>query len=498
MTELTLPLQGTDRLQQPDRNRFRRQPAQWIPPALLRRSSLVLGGFLALALLGGMLLVRAPVDALVALVVLAITVWVYCRPAAAAYLVILLTPLLAGMDRGSVIPFFRPNEAVDLWVGGVLCLRGLVRLRSGEIPRLRLDSLEWSLVAMAICSSVIPLIWMYIRGVSPTSDDVLYALVLWKYFGLYLLARFSIRTNAEVRWALWLSLAGCTIVCGVGVLQALKLFGVPKLLSTYYAPFGIDGALTISRGSSLLALPAAVADLAIMNLAIVVGLLMRKMGDRRLLFALGGLFLFGILASGEFSAVIAFVAAAFAVGMAIGMGRMLSFAIPGMAAGGLALKPVVETRLAGFQSSSGLPVSWIGRIDDLRTYFWPTLFTNFNWILGVRPAARVVVSSRAYGYVWIESGYTWLLWGGGIPLLASYFVFVWIAMRRAWGLLHVPDVVGVAALGIFALLASQLVSMLFDPHLTYRGAADLLFLMLALARPQRLGEQAPQTSGVAS
>ncbi|HXY46242.1 MAG TPA: hypothetical protein VEH29_18800, partial [Acidimicrobiales bacterium] len=139
-----------------------------------------------------------------------------------------------------------------------------------------------------------------------------------------------------------------------------------------------------------------------------------------------------------------------------------------------------------FHSASGLPISWIGRLNNLRTYFWPTLFSHFNWLLGVRPAARVPVSSQAFGYVWIESGYTWLLWGGGLPLLGSYFAFIWIAMRRAWSLLRVPGPVGVAALGVFALLASQVVVMAFDPHLTYRGSADALFAALALARPQRL------------
>jgi hypothetical protein len=434
----------------------------------------------------GLLLETSLVKVTLLLVVVAIAAWVYCRPAAAAYLVIALTPLLAGIDRGSVIPFFRPNEAVDLLVGGVLCLRGVFGLRAGALTRPKLDSLEWSLVGMAVCSSIIPLLWLYVRGVSPNSSDILYSLVLWKYFGLYLLIRFSIRTNAEVERALWLSMGACAIVCGVAVLQSLSLFGVPRLLAAYYAPFGVDGALTISRGSSLLSLPAAVADLAILNLGIVFGMLTRSMGDKRLLYPLGGLFLFGVLASGEFSSVIALVVAACAIGLSTNLGRLVCFAVPSAIAGGLALRPVIEERLAGFHSSTGLPASWIGRLNNLRSYFWPTLFSNFNWLLGVRPSAEVPVASQAFGYVWIESGYTWLLWGGGLPLLGSYFVFIWVAMQRTWRLLHDQGVIGVAALAVFGLLASQVVVMIFDPHLTYRGAADALFALLALARPQRV------------
>jgi hypothetical protein len=141
---------------------------------------------------------------------------------------------------------------------------------------------------------------------------------------------------------------------------------------------------------------------------------------------------------------------------------------------------VIEIRLSGFHSASGLPISWITRLHNLQTYFWPTLFSDYNWILGVRPSARAAAPNQEYGYVWIESGYTWLLWGGGIPLLASYVAFAAAVVRKGWTYARRPDAAGIAATAVAAAMCAQMFSMIFDPHLTYRGSGDALFLILAL------------------
>jgi hypothetical protein len=352
------------------------------------------------------------------------------------------------------------------------------------------------MVLLAVCSSVVPLWWMMLRQQPITGDDLLYALVLWKYLALYALIRMSVTSDGQIRRCLLVSVGAACIVSVLAILQSLGLFGIPRILATYYAPFGVDDAWA-GRGSSTLGLPAATADLALYNLAIVGGLWMRSARHRALLAPIGALLVLAALAAGEFSSAIALLVAVVSIALVTNSARLLRIFLPAVMSAFLLLQPVFATRLSGFQSATGLPVSWTGRLHNLQGYFWPRLFSDWNFLLGVRPAARVVVPSKAAGYVWIESGYTWLLWGGGIPLLASFVFLVYAAARRGWQAARGGrDGSSVAGIAVFTAIIVITILMVFDPHLTYRGAGDEFFTLLALAVPRAVqAGRAQQPSG---
>ena len=439
---------------------------------------------LAAAVTLGMLCALRPKLTLVAALLAVVVVCVWVRPALAAYLLIALTPLTAGINRGSALPVLRPQEAIALLVGSTLAARGVVRLRTGQLPKLRLDRLEWALVLMAVTSSFVPLLWMAVRQQAISKDDVLYALVLWKYLGLYAIIRASVTTERQVRRCMWLSVSAACIVAALAIMQSLGLFGVPGLLAHYYAPFGYTNAFA-ARGSATLGLPAATADLAIINLAVISGLWTRYRRYRPALGGAAALLTMGALSAGEFSSAIGLFAGVICIAIVTSRPRLLWAFVPATLVAGYALRPVIARRLSGFQSASGLPVSWTGRLQNLQTYFWPKLFSDWNFVLGVEPAARVVVSTQATGYVWIESGYTWLLWGGGIPLLASFVFLVYAAARRGWQAARGGrDGSSVAGIAVFTAIVVVTILMVFDPHLTYRGAGDEFFTLLALAVPR--------------
>jgi capsular exopolysaccharide synthesis family protein len=460
---------------QSDGRRLSRPSSRW----LLFPAIVVAAGAGAVMTLG-------PLKAMAGLLILLLLAAVCRWPPLAAYLVVVVTPLTVGISRGAVLPLIRPNEAVDLIVAAGLAARGIVRLRTGRIPRLRLDGVERAILLMAVFNSVLPLLWMRFRQQPVTQDDLLYALVMWKFLGLYVIVRLSVGTGRQIRRCLWLSVAAASVVAVVAILQSLNLLGVSGLVSTYYAYTGNGPVAAGARGSSTLGLPAATADLMIFNLAIVSGLWARYRRHRLVLGASAVLFVAGALATGEFSSALGLLIGVVCIAVVSGSPRLLALFIPAGLAGSAVLRSVIAGRLSGFRSPAGVPASWLDRISNLRTYFWPKLFSDWNFVLGVRPAARIPVVTQSAGFVWIESGYTWLLWAGGIPLLASYAYFVVAATRRGWlAARHGAGAASVAGAAAFVAVLVTTVLMIFDPHLTYRGSADVLFVLIALAAPLR-------------
>jgi putative peptidoglycan lipid II flippase len=452
--------------------RGRGPPTGW----LLVAGLLVAAGAGAASTLGP---IKAVLGLLVVLLVAAVWKW----PALAAYLVIGVTPLSVGVSKG--LPLIRPNELVDLLVGGALAARGIVALRTGRLPRIRLDAVEIALVLMAVCASVIPLLWMMLRQAPITTDDLLYSLVLWKLLGIYAIIRFSVTTDQQVRRCLWISVGVACVVALIAILQSLNLFGVQGLLNNYFAYSGNGPGTAGARGSSTLGLPAATADLTTFNLAIVAGMWARGSRHRLILGGAATLLFFGALSAGEFSGALGLLLGLLCIALVTNSRRLLLLFIPVGLIGSSVLWPVIKGRLSGFHSGYGLPQSWIDRLANLRTFFWPKLFSDWNWVLGVRPSARIPVLTQSAGYVWIESGYTWLLWGGGILLLGSFIFFAVAAARRGWlAARHGPAGASAAGTAAFVAVIVTTVLMVFDPHLTFRGSGDALFMLIALAAPR--------------
>lgn len=460
--------------------------SRWHPRLLCPVSSRWLIGPTLLVAVGiAALCVLKPLVAIAALLVLTVMTGVWRWPQLAAYLAIGLTPLTVALNLGHALPLVRPNEAIDLLLGAALAARGLAVVRSGELPRFRLTRVELAIILMAVANSVVILLWMVLRHQPITQDDVLYALVLWKLLGLYAIVRWSVSTDRQMRRCLWISVAAACVVAIVAILQSLALAGVPGILANHFGSFNSPSGPAGGRGSSLLGLPGATADLMIFNLAVLSGLWTRYRRHQLVLAAAAALMVFGVISAGQFTGFIGLVVGVVCIALVLRSPRVLGFFAAAGVVGAIILWPVISQRLLGFQSASGTPISWTTRLYNLKSYFWPTLFSHWNWLLGVRPAARIPVPTQVTGYVWIENGYTWLLWGGGILLLASYVFFVVVTARSAWQAgCAGRDARSVAGVAVFTAVIVISVLMISDPHLTYRGSADDFFFLIALAAPR--------------
>jgi len=358
-----------------------------------------------------------------------------------------------------------------------------VRMLGGHRYQIRVSKVDIAMLALVVTGSLVSMLWRYAQGEPITTDDILYASVFWKYLALYLVFRVAVTTENEARVALWVALAVTAIVAMVGVLQALGLFGVPELLFTWYPAF-LGEVAEVGRGASTLGLTFAVADVCLIAAASAASLAREATGrPRKLLLALIATYVLGTIAAGQFSGYIGLVIALVALGFAFGEVReVLRRGAIAIGIGAALTWPVVLNRISGFQTSSGLPQSWSGRLDNLSGFILPRFANGWNVLFGVRPAARVAAPESWREWVFIESGYLWLLWSGGIPLLVAFFYFMATCLRMLKETIdrHTGELKAIAT-GAFVGLWVIVVVTVLDPHLTMRGVADLLFPMIAMA-----------------
>jgi hypothetical protein len=401
---------------------------------------------------------------------------------------LLLSPLIVGIARGSGFLILRPNEFLLLALIGLLLFVSLRKLADGGLQLPPSNMTDGAVLGLVACGTLLPLLLGFGRGTALSSDDFLYSFVFLKYALLYFYFRLSIQSLNDVKLCIVAILTSSAIVAIVALLQAKELLGVPWFLATFYdKPFEGSSGPNALRASSTIASSFGLADsmAMAMSLAVAVSILRPTLSQQQRATCIGGavLFLLAALASGSFSGVIACGVVFAVTGLLVGRFRQLvALALPVATLGMAVLWPTIAARLDGFSGYRSLPRSWLGRIDNLERFFWPELSSGWNWLLGVRPAARVPAPEAWRDWVYIESGYTWLFWAGGLPLFLAFLYFLWaIASDLLPGIrlaAHDMRSVRICALAGTAMIA---VLMLFDPHLTVRGCADLYFPLLALA-----------------
>jgi hypothetical protein len=153
--------------------------------------------------------------------------------------------------------------------------------------------------------------------------------------------------------------------------------------------------------------------------------------------------------------------------------------------------PAFFGRLSGFWDGYGVPRSWLGRQDNLETFYIPPLFQEGGFLAGVSPNSVLVAPETWRENIFLESGYLQFLWVGGIPLLVG---FIWLSVaviRRCRWLVPRADAVGASAFALLLAWSMILVLSIIDPHLFLRGTGDLLFVLLGVVTGGLAMKRAP-------
>jgi hypothetical protein len=407
---------------------------------------------------------------------------------------VVLNPLLVGLDRGALVPFLRLNEVLLLPLIAGLSVVLLRRwARSGWTVAWRGDGMDAAVVALAFTGSVTTLVWNFARDREITTDDLLYAVSLWKLVVLYAVVRLVVQGPWAVRRTLTAVLVSAGLVGVIGVLQALGVGPVIDVLSSLI-PVGEEGyTYTGGRAMATVGNPIAFGDIVLFGAVVAASLAWRVPGRTRLLWAVAAALCLCTLASGQVSIVLGLAVAALTFAIVTRtVGRVVIGGVALLAVAAVVLQPILDARLSDSDPSTGLPSSWTGRygrLANLREYFLPDIGADFNWVFGVRTAGRAEGQEFWRPWVYIESGYVWALWTVGLLLLVAVVALLVAAVRAGRRLVASTDPT-TSAVGIALVTRAGTVAflMIFDPHLTFRGGSELLFVLLALgaARDARI------------
>jgi hypothetical protein len=437
----------------------------------------VVGGILAVA--AGPLLAFAAIGVLV---LVGLFVAAAYRPVFATYAYLGTLPLIAGINRGNLIPLVRPNEAllVVLIVGALV--GGYLRWCRGDRVPLQLNQFDIPLGLFLLMSTAWPLLSMMLRGHTPVSSDLAAVLPVCKLVAIYLLVRFSVSTEGQLVRCFRLIIWPGAAVAVIAILQTLHFGPVVSMLQAVWTPDSNAAALA-ERGTTTLGSPLATGDYLVICLTLVICCGMRGLLDRRERLALGLVLGAGVLATGQFSTWISAVVAGGVILWRFSTVRRNSLRFLWLVPVALAVgAPALIGRLQGF-GEFGVPRSWIGRWSNLSTFYLPR-FGFINVLLGVSPNSVLPAPERWRDVIYLESGYLNLIWIGGIPLLAAFGWLSVVVLRRAGKLIAQsdgqPGALPAAASALWVSWCLVVILTVLDPHLTFRGSGDLLFVLMGM------------------
>jgi hypothetical protein len=468
----TAPSNGhaaVDRTRRRQRRRQRPRLVGWLVPLA---AAMVIGLGLSAAVVGP----AVAVGIAIAIVLLGLCAY---QPSMAVYIYLASVPIISGIERGLLIPMVRPNEAFFALLLAGAIIGGLVRFGRGDPVPWRPHPLDIPLGVFVVMSVLWPIPSLLLREQSVDLGEYLAVFPVVKLTLFLVLVRLTITTQAQVVRCVRVVAWPASVLALIAILQTLQFGPVLSLLETFWSPEHTDEGV-VERGSSTLASSIATGDYIIIALTIVICCSLNGLLDRRERLVLGLVLGAGVLAAGQFSTWISAGVVAILLlwrhrELRRLWVRLLPLGIIALAVGA----PALISRLQGFGDGYGVPRSWLGRWDNVFNIHLPH-FDSVRVFMGISPDSVLQAPETWRDVVYLESGYLQLLWVGGVPLLLA---FVWLSIaviRNAARQSSERTAAGACASALVIVWWFLILLTVIDPHLTLRGAGELIFLLLAI------------------
>ncbi|MSV43912.1 MAG: hypothetical protein F2911_10660 [Actinobacteria bacterium] len=445
---------------------------------------LVGAGVLAVVVVAG-IGALSPLLGVLALVGVAVGLWLAQRPVLLALVAVIVVPVSSGLRRGLPLPGLRLSEVLTVF-SAVVVLGLAARILPG--PRWRL----WDVAALTYCGGAFAfgLLDAALQQVPITSDDVQTMLGPMQFFLLYRMVAAAFAT-AELRTIAMRMLLLFSIP--VSALAALQEVGPPifqhvALSITGTTVFDTPGWDPVRRATSVFPIWHALAGYLIVVALLAIALLLRGRGEVLssfwLLVVLGGAVV-GLVFSLTATPVIGLLVGVLFIGRLLRrLGLVITWLLVGTLISLAAFFPLVSERIAAQSTAtpatptagtSLLPQTIQYRLDVWAQQYLPAL--RGNWVNGFGPA-----DPPGIAWTHTESGYLTLVLRGGLGYVAIGCLLVYLSWRsgkRLMSLSRLPSEVALAAT-VMALAAVLLLVNLTFPYLTASGMPQPMWVLWGL------------------
>lgn len=435
----------------------------------------------------GLLCLVSPLLALAAVFAVAFFLVALVRPIILCYMMIPAIILTSGMERGRIVPMFKPNEAGLVLALGIMAIILLVNKHRRKVNLMYGKTAFLLLIPWLVAA---PIIVYLLRGTPLSIRDIFWLVAPLQYFLLFWLFAVVPETKTERQQLLLLMLISATIVALVGLAQAAHIGFVIKLLVNWYPSEHLqalvgDGEGGVGRITSLMGAWNSLGILLMATLLIGWSVFPTIKSNIQRIVVLAAMAISGVclLASGSFAGIGGAVLGVVIIEMLSQRGlRIVPLVVAGLIGGAVIyllfqsiLEPLIASRLNyQFGGGDSTPQTLSYRFVVWKEVFLPPILEHFPW-----PVYPTVPDS----YTWPveESQYIMLMFRIGIFGLIGHlswvvFTLVWLVSRLRQG----DDFFRGMVISAIALIIVMSVSGLTNSVFTFSGATDYMWIMLGL------------------